>query len=133
MSLADDLKALVDLAERHIQSFVKERGSFSVFAIARQADGKDQYLQSSGEFEDFREEIAETLRVLIALAQAGQINSYVMCSHTSEGREHFAILDAESKASGRTLVFLPFKKKILGGWAFGERQFKKDGPRVFAS
>jgi hypothetical protein len=133
MTLADDQKTLVDLAEGHVHGFVKERGSFTMFAIARQADGKDQYLQSSGEFKDFHEEIAETLRVLVALAKDGQISSYVICSPMSEGKEHFAILDVESKASGRTLVFLPYKKKLLGGWAFGERQFKKDGPRVFAS
>lgn len=133
MAIANDQKILVDVAEEHVQRFVKERGSFTMFAIARQADGKDQYLQSSGEFKDFREEIAEMLSVLLALAKDGQITSSVICSPMSEGKEHFAIFDVESKASGRTLVFWSYKKKLLGGWAFGERQFKKDGPRVFAS
>jgi hypothetical protein len=78
------------------------RASSTSPRVARQVDGKDQHLQSSREFKDYREEIAETLRVLIALAKDGQISSYVNSSPMAEGQEHFAVLDVESKASRRS-------------------------------
>jgi hypothetical protein len=58
--------------------------------------------------------------VLSPLQRAPEATGATTCSPMSEGKEHFAILDVESKARGWTIVFLPFKKKFLGVWAFGD-------------
>jgi hypothetical protein len=132
MQLSDTQRKLLDLAEGHVRDFVGKRGAFGMFAVARQPDGADQVMQSSGEFATFTEELSAMFQVLRPLARDGVIDASVICSPVDEGKRKLAVLDVETRADGRLVVMLPFQKKFLGGWTFGERQYNQDAPRVFA-
>lgn len=132
MQIQADKVALVDLAEGHVRKFISERGAFGMFAIARASTGSDQYVQSSGEFSQIREELIAMFEVLRPLAKENKIDATVICSHIPDAKVHHAIFDVETRANGRTIVMVPFQKGLFGGWKFGARQYKPDNSNVFA-
>jgi hypothetical protein len=132
MTLSDSQRRLIETAEGFVREFIQKRGEFTMFAIARQPDGSDQILQSSGEFSSFTEEIAGMFQVLRPLAKDGVIEGSVLCSPFEDRGTRFAILDVETRANGRCIIMLPYKKKMFGGWSFGDWQYNEDTPRVFA-
>jgi hypothetical protein len=130
----DTLRAgLPGEAETWVKRFVEKRGGFTMFALAKHRDGGVNPLQPTDEFPDQKSAMVETYRLLMALAKDNEIVASVICTPISEGKEAFAMYDLESKDSGRVLVLVPMKKRLLGGWSFGYPRYKRDGARVFAS
>jgi hypothetical protein len=133
MQLSDHQQRLLDAAESHVRAFIQKRGGFTMFALAQRSDGEIQVVQSSGEFSKLAEELGAMFQVLLPLARDKVIDGSVLCSPFNQQDAHFAILDVETRVDGRCVVMVPFKKKLIGGWSFGERQYNRDTPRVFAS
>lgn len=133
MNLSIEQKSLIAEAETWVKRFIQERGEFQMFSLAKHKDGKTNPIQPTDEFPDQRSALVETIQVLMALARDGEIVGNALCTPMSEGKERMAILDVEVKGKDRVLVFLPYKKRIFGGWAFGEKQFKIDAPKLFVS
>lgn len=133
MNLSGEQQALLDEAEGWVKRFVEARGEFSMFALAKHIDGKTNPLQPTDEFPDMKSALVETIHVLLALARDGQIMGAVICTPITAGKDTVAMLDLEYKGAGRVLAFLPYKKRLFGGWTFGEKQFKADVAKLFAS
>ena len=133
MSATAEQDALIAEAEGWVRRFVTTRGRFSMFSLAKHKDGKWNPIQPTDEFRDQRSALVETIKVLRALAQDGQIVGNVLCTPMNDGAHNIAVLDVEHKTDGRIIVLLPFKKRFFGGWSFGEKQYKHDVPKLFAS
>lgn len=132
MNLSSLQQDLLAVGQEFVRKFVDERGSFSMFAIARSADGRDQCVQSSGEFSNITEKLTGMFQALWPLARDGQIDGTVLCSYMPEGTGFCAIFDVESRSDGRVIAMVQYRKKLFGGWTSGAPQFTQDKPRVFA-
>jgi len=65
-------------AEGWVRRFVRSRGGFYLFALAKHADGKIGLVQPTSDFPDAMSAMTETIRCLLALAQVGQIDACVI-------------------------------------------------------
>ena len=131
MQLDPERHSLLSEAEGLVRRFIQERGQYSLFALVKYADGKQGVLQSSEEFTDLRSALVEVARTLLTLAHDGTIVAAVICTPFDEDGRKTAMFDVESRAAGRTLVLLPYKKQFFGGWKFGEKVHQPDSPKLF--
>ena len=120
-------------AETLIERFLKERGGFSLFALAKLTDGRTHPIQPTDEFPDMESAVAGVFQVLVPLARDNEIQASVICAPITTGGQSAVMYDLESRENGRLLIFAPFKKRLIGGWKFGDRSFKSDRARVFAN
>lgn len=132
MHLHAEQSFLLETAERFIKHSVSECGTFPMFALALQKNGNLTPVQVE-EFQDTQSALDSVLETLLPLAVEGQIFSCIICTPMPPETHQIAVYDIDHRSGGRVLAVQSFKKKLFGGWAFGEKEFKEDASRLFVS
>jgi hypothetical protein len=114
-------------ARRFVEQFIRSRGEFEAFALAKHADGSVGAVQPSG-----GGGFQEVLHALMEMANAGTITAVAIASPVVDGKNKLAIIDIESAGQRRVLTVLPYSKKLLGGWKFGPAEQQHQPAKLFA-
>jgi hypothetical protein len=133
MQIAKSQSRLLVDAGSLVRRFVTQRGEFTMFALALHRDGKIGAVQPTEEFATSKEAFVETLRVLMALAHSGEISAAVICTPMTEAGQRSAMYDLEARDCQRVLAVQPYKKRLLGGWAFGQFEYAPAQAKLFAA
>jgi hypothetical protein len=123
---------LLEQAEQFVRRFVKERGEFSMFALALGADESIIPVQTSDEFDNTQSSLGGVLGALAPLAMDGTIVGCVICTPMQADGIRFAIYDVDHKLEGRFIAMQQYKKRLFGGWSFGGKELSPDASRLFA-
>lgn len=124
-------RRLLDEATVWIERFLKEQGAFASFGLALFTDGKVSPIQSTDEFPDEQARLTAMLETLVGLAQSGEVTATVLCTPMSAGKDKAIVFDVEQKSSQRVIAVQGYKKLFLGGWRFGEKEYRDARARVF--
>ena len=125
-------RRLLDEATTWVERFLKEQGAFSLFGLALFTDGKVTPVQSTDDFPDEQTRLTALLEALVGLAQSGEITASVLCTPMVAGKDKAVVFDVEQRSGERVLAVQGYKKLFLGGWRFGEKEYRDAKARVFA-
>ena len=131
MNLTAGQEKLFSEAQRLTQDFIIKRGTFETFALADLGDETLTPLQTTNEFQSAQDAVGGILATLIPLSQQNSLQSVVISTPMNEGTSA-VVFDIDHRTDGRVLVFQPYRKKLFGGWAFGQVESKIVESRLFA-
>lgn len=133
MKLSEHHRRLLDDAESWVSRLLEANGGTDVFSLAESRTGETNVIQPHDDLNDWELAVKRTVAEVTGMALRGEITGNVLCTQIVEGANRMVIFDVESNRDGRVLVIVPLKKKMFGGWAFGEREFKLQEPALFKS